>query len=359
MIYKCNDCGLKTDRKCNYDQHMNKKIPCNEEKKEQYYMNLRTCEKCKKIYSCVITANRHRKICKHNVPIEIKEEQTDELEDERDDEIKKLKKNFEDAKKKLESAKKKRMQKKSILNNTTNNNINNITNNNTNNNNTTNINIQVNNNIQVAIQPPNIVNFGEEDLSKIDVYELMYIVSRGCCAHEQTLQSIHFNEKYPQYQNIIFIDKTRGIMTIRQNDIWIHRSPSEVYPDVLEHVANVKDDLVTLIKEQLEMNIDDKEFKYFNKYVDNMDDREKLAENKQFKKDILNCLHDNRNATNFMKEKAKKKAKAECLEIPKKLHQNIEAHVDKFLSNGGDKTKVHKLKNYVNKNKEQVIQPNI
>ena len=123
----------------------------------------------------------------------------------------KLFNNFEELNKKYENSEKDNNKLKEYikdLENKYNNDIKKIVNKNTNNtiNNT-------NNNVNLIIPSNKLVNFGKEDLSKIDYEDII----KSCTGPTVTgyhvlielIKQIHFNDKYPEFQNVYMTDRNR------------------------------------------------------------------------------------------------------------------------------------------------------
>ena len=120
--------------------------------------------------------------------------------------------------------------KSKIINNISNSN-NNITNNTTNNTNTTNTN-------NVVFQ---LVNYGKEDLDKIDVKDFFNTIVKnnkicGVKIPEEILKLIHFNSNYPELNNIYISDINREKCMIYDDGMW-KLSPDDKIPEVIDKVV--------------------------------------------------------------------------------------------------------------------------
>lgn len=85
VIYKCEVCGWQTDRKQNYNRHLNRKTICTPlEKKRESVLNKveYKCTKCCKVFSRKYNLERHEAICTGEI-VEKKEEEfnSDNLKD--------------------------------------------------------------------------------------------------------------------------------------------------------------------------------------------------------------------------------------------------------------------------------------
>lgn len=246
-IYKCNSCLKEFNRKCNYDDHINKKKkPCllsniqntftaqngtntaqngttlvqllqkdvKQEKNSCYsihkdslnFINEQAtvntddtnifCEYCNKIFLRKDSLTRHlKKFCKYK-----------KQNDNKDLIIEKLVEEI--------SILKELLKKDNLVQNMTNNN----TNNNTNSHNKTINNIQ--NNVQL-----NISGFGKEDLEKLDIREAMniYLKSTGSNIIPNMLNYINLNKNYPENHNICMTDISREIVKIHNGKKYIYK----------------------------------------------------------------------------------------------------------------------------------------
>ena len=116
--------------------------------------------------------------------------------------------------------------------NNTNNTINNTNNTNSNNNNNNNINNGIVNNI-------NIVQFGEEDISKLNLPEAVkqYLVSTGGNIASNMLKYINLNEKYPENHNICITDISRELVKIHNGKKFITKRFKNVKNDIMKNVV--------------------------------------------------------------------------------------------------------------------------
>ena len=122
-----------------------------------------------------------------------------------------------------------------IISNTTNKkiiNINNGNNNSNNNNNNNNINNGIINTI-------NIVQFGEEDINKINLPEAVkqYLTSTGGNIASNMLKYINLNEKYPENHNICISDISRELVKIHNGKKFITKKFKNVKNDIMKNVV--------------------------------------------------------------------------------------------------------------------------
>lgn len=69
VLYQCNNCLCKFTKKCNYDRHMLRKMPCCSTIVASVADKIITCHKCGTVFSRIDNLHRHLKICKHKAKI--------------------------------------------------------------------------------------------------------------------------------------------------------------------------------------------------------------------------------------------------------------------------------------------------
>ena len=104
--------------------------------------------------------------------------------------------------------------------------------NNSNNNNNNNINNGIINTI-------NIVQFGEEDISKLNLPEAVkqYLISTGGNIASSMLKYINLNEKYPENHNICITDISRELVKIHNGKKFITKKFKNVKNDIMKNVV--------------------------------------------------------------------------------------------------------------------------
>ena len=103
---------------------------------------------------------------------------------------------------------------------------------NSHNNNNNNINNGVINNI-------NIVQFGEEDMSKLNLPEAVkqYLISTGANIASNMLRYINLNEKYPENHNICITDMSRELVKIHNGKKFITKKFKNVKNEIMKNVV--------------------------------------------------------------------------------------------------------------------------
>lgn len=245
VTYKCQTCNKEFKQKCDYDRHINKKFPCQNEAKNSHdepklvemsqkkeknvfafpvqELDVIQCNYCNRLFTLKSSLNKHLKDrCKikkedTNTKEEIYQsllKQMKELEENNKKQLQIIEENskkrlqiMEENNKKLEEnqkqlmAENKQLKKEiSIKKNSINgNNINSNNTTNTTNNTTNNTNNQQNNikNLQI-----NLIAHGKEDLSFITEDRLKKILYKGFKSIENLTEIVHFDKNRPQNHNV-------------------------------------------------------------------------------------------------------------------------------------------------------------
>ena len=245
--YLCHRCGYNTNRKCNIIHHLNRKKMCKpilgdisiEDIKKHYNLEIKNmnpneskmnpnernkeyvCSHCDNYYSTNSNMRKHLKICK----IKIENDKKDLA---KDNEIKELKEMVE------------KLIVNSGGNTITNNNTNNNSNNNTNSNNT------IHNTI-------NINNYGEEDIKYITSdYILNLLKFKPAKAIPELIKHTHFNDEYPENQNIKITNKKGPHIKVMKNNKWELQNKEETITDLIDRQQ------LHLNNEEMEEKIEEK-----------------------------------------------------------------------------------------------------
>lgn len=309
VVYTCEICEKLFKKKSHYIDHTeNKKKPCiqnktlqidgalknsnsfqtipnysnpfqsSQDQNSNIYLNNTTCNYCLKNFSTTFNLNKHVKnSCKVKQLDEEKKEtifnnllekekynllfKNIELQQKSIEQLQKINKDLEKKIKDLEKKNKEQNKnyddkiKQIITKNINNNNYNNTTNN-TNNTNT--INNTINNN-NIIIPSDKLVNFGKEDLSKIDYKKVLGSITgikfTGYHIFIELLKLIHFNPELPQYQNVYMTDKNREKYMVFQNNNW--ELSESGYLRIMDHI----EDLIQLYEIEFEELKQDTKFK--------------------------------------------------------------------------------------------------
>lgn len=217
------------------------------------------CEYCSKVLSRKDSLQRHIKICK------VKREK------ENSGQVKKLNKklkvmesnDLEHIMKLIDTLSNNQVHNGDIINNSSNN-----SNNNNNNN--------IQNNIQNNINGPiNItVNFGEENLSEVfSKAEQLAVLKKKANSLDYLIKYVHFNEKYPQFQNIKVDDLKSGNAMVydESKKKFIVMRKKELYPNlIINRVGDIESFFIEH-EEELEKKYKRPISKLLQKYEKEMD----------------------------------------------------------------------------------------
>jgi len=241
------------------------------------------CEFCNKIFSSSSTKSEHKKkACKLNpssnnfVSLSVKNDKFDILEKkniELENSVRELKelliKNFKIHPKSLQK------KNKNLINNTTNNNI-------INNDNTTN---NTNNLINNTIINKTYVNFYDPiDYKILNEKEILKILSRPWKSLEESIKTIHFNKKLPEYNNIF-------ITNLKDNNAYIFNSTkfcsinkNEALNDLINSHMNEIESSVIDYSEKISEN----KLKHLNNFIETINDNDKKFIHENLKKTFPN-----------------------------------------------------------------------
>jgi uncharacterized C2H2 Zn-finger protein len=201
------------------------------------------------------------------------------------------------------------------------------------NNSTTNNNTNTTNTSNVVFQ---LVNYGKEDLDKIDVKDFFNAIVKnnkvcGVKIPEEILKLIHFNSNYPELNNIYISDINREKCMIYDDGMW-KLSPDDKIPEVIDKVVKFSYKKQDVLREKFADNkpIIDR-LNVINKYTQ-FNDSEYL-EGLKYDDEYNSCEDDKPNNINQIKR---------CEDFQKKTYNTFKT----TMYNEGIKIK----KNKANKN---------
>ena len=247
MLYKCKICEKEFNQKCHYTNHLNRLRPCEKLTKiiHENPLNLHVfpqkgenkCSYCYKIYSRSDVLKNHLLICKvKKQDIEEKESILNRLLeqntllvstiDQQKEQINQLIKTNENL---INQMKIKHTQNNKNIKNQNNGTINTI----------------------------NIIQFGKEDLSKIDNKEFFEALTQmGYKIPAKMVEKIHINDKYPEYKNIYISDINRGKAMVHDGKKWKLERYDKISDKLLDKILNFMEERYEEIKD--DKNITDK-----------------------------------------------------------------------------------------------------
>ena len=140
-----------------------------------------------------------------------------------------------------------------------------------------------------------IVAHGREDLDKIDIKYILEALKRGTSAIPVITERIHFNEKYPEYQNVYITNMNQKYGMIYNGKEWKLKDKDTIIDDLYEKKYDFLDENFETIYTQLSES-QQKAFKRF------LDIHEKADTDKQsrkivnkIKQDLKFILYNNKN----------------------------------------------------------------
>jgi hypothetical protein len=147
----------------------------------------------------------------------------------------------------------------------------------------------VNNNINI-----NIVNYGEEDLSKLDLKKILKYDNSFI---EMVFRDIHCNSELPENQNILLPSLTRYDIYIKLNNEWLKRNKKEI---LTERYTTIRTHIMDLYDKESEINKGKADNTYFHflkqiKLIDPSNTIYKPQEEKKIIEGMSNVLYNHKN----------------------------------------------------------------
>ena len=296
VTYICFECNKKFNHKNDYTRHTNRKSPCNKNIEiqmggtkhtntqaelintqakhkiaqiENHKNDSHICLFCRNEFINKSSLTRHIKLyCK------TKKQHEKEKEDKFNELIQRIENNERYFKEEIEINKEKIKELENKLNEEKekNNKLNQIIHKQINNN-------VVENNIENQNITLNLMAFGREDLDKIDVKYILEALKRGTSAIPVITERVHFNTKYPEYQNVYITNMNQKYGMIYDGKEWKLKDKDTIIEDLYEKKYDFLDENFENIYNQLSES-QQKAFKRF------LDIHEKADTNKQSKKII-------------------------------------------------------------------------
>jgi hypothetical protein len=246
----CNNCQKEFSSKRNYDSHVNNKI-CIKGKYE--------CKYCCRRFTTHSSMYRHSN---HTCKIKQNEDNKRDEIFERLVELENKNKIYEDENKKLKKEISKIKSSTKIINNTQN--FGDI------NNGIINTGTVINNNI-------NLVAYGSEDFSKLDKKEILRILQQGYNSTLKLTEVVHFNPKYPEFQNIYITNMKDKYAMMYDGINWTLTMKDDL-------ISKIYEDKKNYIEENLEDFIDSlapSQKRALDRWVNTAEDDKKIREIKE------------------------------------------------------------------------------
>jgi len=238
MLYKCNICEKEFKQKCHYTNHLNRIRPCVKLTKitslnPQNPSNLlkNNSKNLKKIcYYCGYKSERTDNYNRHLLSCKIKKQDIEEKEQILNkllEQNNKLESTIEELNKRID-----KLENDKKSNHTQNN---------------KNIKHQNNGTINNTI---NIIQFGKEDLSKIENKEFFDALTQmGYKIPAKMVENIHINDKYPEYKNIYISDINRGKAMVHDGKKWNLERYEKISDKLLDKVLNFMEERYKELKD--------------------------------------------------------------------------------------------------------------
>ena len=128
----------------------------------------------------------------------------------------------------------------------------------------------------------NLIAYGRENLDKIDVKYVLEALKRGISSIPIIAERIHFNVKYPEFQNVYITNMNQKYGMVYDGQEWILKDRNTIIDDMYEKKYDFLDENFESIYTQLS----DSQQKAFKRFLDI---HENADTNKQFKK-IINKI---------------------------------------------------------------------
>jgi hypothetical protein len=152
------------------------------------------------------------------------------------------------------------------------------------------INNQLNNTVNNTINY-NIVSLGQEQLYNVlSKKEKMNILNQRYTCLDHMIEYIHFNEKFPQFRNILITNTQNNIAY--KFDKLSNKFIAITKDELLENIVSERMDDITEFYDQLIDDLDDKTKNIINSFITKMDNENYKSDKK---KDIKLIVYNNRN----------------------------------------------------------------
>jgi hypothetical protein len=264
------DCSKKVIDNSAKQYNQNKQLDNNQIKQIEEIGNNYICMLCDKCFTREGNMNRHMEICKKILNIDKK---VLDILIKKDNKCKLMEKEM----KKIKST----------------GNINNIVNNNSNNINNT---FNTTNNNNIIIQ---LVQHGKEDITKIDPLIIQNALKSGYDAIPNLIKGIHFNENYPENQNIYVTNRRTDDVLIYNGHDWIVSSKEKVLGDLYDKKVEILEEFKDDDENGYFKKLSASQQKSLNRFINSNDNKEDdpidAKKIKKIMKDIKYIVYNNRN----------------------------------------------------------------
>jgi hypothetical protein len=249
MVFMCKDCKKTFEQKAHYESHLHRKTKCSELQRLQTEYKIYICDKCGEQFTKPNNLYRHKKYnCKGIMKIN---KQSNEINGK---DMNQLFKTFLDY-----------LNNKSNTDNHIFQSINNS--NYINTLNTVNANIQNNNNNNIVILSP----FGKEGRIKVPK-KLLHCLYRNLEEGiPKLVKYIHYNDEFPQFQNIQGKGYDSSIVSVFDGENWILKRKDEAIESLIKEKKEIFDDFFDELEENKHSKLNQKIIQNYNKQSDKLD----------------------------------------------------------------------------------------
>ena len=300
VTYSCSKCNKKFFYKNDYTRHINRKFPCNNDREiqmggsqpndaevmpnevelKQEHQLMCQCHYCLKVFSSISVLYRHMRLnCK------VKKQHEKEKEEKYNELIQRIENNekntennkkiFEEEINQLRNQLKEEKEKNNKLNQI----IHKQTNKIENQNNIENQNVTINFNLEA---------FGREDMNKIDDKFIIEALKRGIASVPVFTERVHFNIKYPEFNNVYIPSTTHSHAMVFNGDKWELKDKNETIDNIYDNKYNFLEDKFEEICEDKNKEISESQKKSFERFMKIQDEAEadSNVKSKKIVKDI-------------------------------------------------------------------------
>ena len=260
--YKCERCGKEFMQKCDYNDHLNRKIPCQKitlncskiTPKCSEKESMIECKYCGKEFTRQFNLTRHiDKNCK------IKKENDNKMED--------IMTMLIEMKEDMRKLKEENAQYKKIINNTQN------------------VKIDTQNNVIL-----NLVAYGHEDTSKITSGEFKRILNRGFNSVPALLEKMHFDKNKPENHNVYISNMRDDHILVYDGEKWKLEDRDDMLQTIYDDKANI---LITKFKD-IGVGLDENTIRMFNRFKKMYENEDDETAIKRIKKEMKSVMYNNR-----------------------------------------------------------------
>ena len=141
----------------------------------------------------------------------------------------------------------------------------------------------------------NLIAFGREDMDKIDSKYILAALKRGISSVPVITENIHFNSKYPEFNNVYISNMNQKYAMVYNGNEWILKDKNEIIDDIYETKYDFLDEKFEEVYEQLSKSQQDSFRRFLNIHEKAETDKESLKFIKKIKQEIKMLLYNKKN----------------------------------------------------------------